>query len=287
MFGLLEREPLAVDKIRTNVSEALATPLPDLLSDQLRQADVLLQERDMLLDGRRISNVPREQRRVYADRLNTVEGELEGRHAMARAIREGYDPYSIPNTYYVSEFDHPRSRDISSIAGAVKGWMLVGMPITAIGGCAVIHSEVSGAVVVQAALAVATWGVEAAFSSKSVTRGVDLGLEFKTPIPSNILEKYQLAKSTGLFEAYLVAGPNFEDFRVTRTMLTEPVMVGLIRANKREKIVFNTTSRQRAGGHEDLGQRERFPGVVIKNANAFLIGHWDLTQDRQAAGLSF
>ena len=289
MLGLTEKEPLVSDEIRSDIGEVLASPLPNLFSQQLEEVYPLLEERELLLRARELRNVPGEQRRVSKERLKTVEGELEGRHAMARAIRDGWDPYTIPDTYYVAEFDKPERKAIPSSIRTIRS--ISNCAVLSLAGISWIFGDLKGTgevlIVGGAVVYAGTRTIERVTTRPHAVTGVDLGLEFKAPIPPNILERYDRARSTGLFDAFLIAGPNFEDFRITRTMLTDPVMVGLVRKNRREKIVFDTTNRQNAGGYRVLGQRERFPGIVIENANTLLIGQWDLSKDRQSAGLNF
>lgn len=288
MLGLMEKEPLVSNEVRSDIDEVLTSPLPSFFSQQLEEVYPLLEERELLLKARELRNIPGEQRRISRERLKTVEGELEGRHAMARAIRDGWDPYTIPDTYYVAEFDKPERKAIPSTMRTIR--IIANYTVPSLAIVSWIFSDPRGAVDVLAAggaVYAGTIAIERITTRPHTVSGADLGLEFRAPILPNILERYDRARSTRLFDAFLIAGPNFEDFRVTRTMLTDPVMVGLVRRNKMEKIIFETTRRQNAGGYRELGQRERFPGVVIENANTLLIGQWDLSKDRQAVGLAF
>lgn len=275
-----------LELIRQDVGEVLKSPRSaSFLLQRFQQFDQLEEERKLLLKGQIEVKLPREQQRIYLDRIRDLEGEMTGLQCIAQAVRLGYEPYTLPNNYYVAEFD----RRIGGIDGfLLNNWarrtaeagFVVGPPLIG----ALLAGGEGFRVGMVAAIITGPAGVGLGEAVGSMTREErnDLGLEFKAPIPAQVLPRYQKARDTKLFERFLIASPNFDLFEQTRTstLFADPVLVGYTRENANQPVSFTAKNGRRIQWKDNRG-------ADIINGVGFLIAHWDLAKDRRAAGLNF
>lgn len=90
-------------------------------------------------------------------------------------------------------------------------------------------------------------------------------LRFNAPMPEEVLDKYEDAKKSKLFDTYLVASPNRDLFVQISTLTCEPFLVGYVRTTPRD-VTFSTNTIKEYNF-------QAFGGV------GFLIAHWDLEKD--------
>lgn len=267
--------------IGQDVVEVLRTPSTALfLLQRFQQFHNLEEERKLLVEGQKAVNLPREQKIVYSDRIRDLEGEMVGLQIMAQALRAGYEPYQLPKNYYVAEFD----RKIGGIPDffmnnwnrrLVEAGLIAGPPIA---GVLFAGSEGLLYGVRFTALNLLVVVMMEAYPDMMLRMKYDnLGLEFKAPIPPPVLAKYRQARDTRLFERFVVASPDFELFKETASLFSEPILVGYTRENANRQVLFQPP---RGLG----GQTEERPGAVVTNGIGFLIASWDLAKDRAAAG---
>lgn len=110
--------------------------------------------------------------------------------------------------------------------------------------------------------------------------GKTLEMRFSTPIPAEVLLKYQAAKRTGLFDQFLVVAPDPSLFETISSLFCEPAIVGYV-GTEREKLGF---ASNREWQH-NKGWIYHLPRFHVGNGTGFLIAMWDMEKDRQFAGL--
>ncbi len=108
-----------------------------------------------------------------------------------------------------------------------------------------------------------------------------LDLTFSTPIPLQILAKYKGAVATRLFDEFLIVSPDPDHFEGPRSLFCEPALVGYV-GTEAEPIRFRRHWRQNEQGNRWISNVPRFS---VQNGTSLLIAAWDLSRDREAAGL--
>ena len=108
-----------------------------------------------------------------------------------------------------------------------------------------------------------------------------LDLTFSTPIPLQVLAQYKEAVATRLFDEFLVVSPDPDHFEGPRSLFCEPALVGYV-GTEAEPIRFRRHWRQNEQGNRWISNVPRFS---VQNGTSLLIAAWDLSRDREAAGL--
>lgn len=271
------------------IEQALTVPAtPSFLADRFRQFSELQEEHNLLVTGLKTSRMPGEQRRIYGERIKDVRGLMTGLHRMAGAVRGGYEPYSLPENYYVAEFD--KEADWNFLIRNRRGidkitWTAPFLAGALIGG--LTNFDIGTMMEIGFKLELISLIPNIIMSSsleESVPPSNNLNLEFNAPVPVEVIAKYREARDTKFFSRFVIASPDYQLFKETpRTLFNEPVLVGLVAETVGQKIEFDRTNNQR----RREWQQEGVPGTKIKNGVGFLIAHWDLEKDRKAAGLNF
>ena len=94
-------------------------------------------------------------------------------------------------------------------------------------------------------------------------------LQFMAPMPTEVLKAYHEAKSTKLFDEFLVGAADRELFRVVSPRACEPVLVGYARTEKYRGMALSNNSDRWGIA----------PGIEAKDGTGFLIAYWDLSKD--------
>ena len=274
-----------VETARQDIEEVLKTPeTASFLLERFQQFDQLREERNALEAGRASLRLPPEQARAYKERTRDLSGEMDGLHRMAQAVSLGYEPYVIPDAYYVAEFNREESFSfIRRYRNVICGLEMI---VPAIGGAiSAISNDQSAASIIGQGLGFGGLGMLSAIATAIVLGpgNSSLNLEFKSPIPPEVVVKYNEARGHKIFEQYLVASPDFSLFRQTRTMFADPVLVGYVPDKTNQIVSFEMTKVQSTGN--ERGQRQGLPGAKVVNGTGFMIAYWDLRRDRQAGGL--
>lgn len=92
-------------------------------------------------------------------------------------------------------------------------------------------------------------------------------LQFNAPMPKEVLDKYETAKKSKLFDTFLVVSPDRELFTQISTLNVEPFLVGYVKTVT-EGVRF------------DQGVFTS-PELKVTGGVGFLITHWDLQKDLQ------
>ncbi len=277
-----EQEILQAQK---EVEQVLKAPkTASFLLQRFQQFNQLTAEHKLLVEGQK-NKLPETQKRVYRERIWDLRGEMEGVQSMARAIKLGYEPYTIPSNYYPAEFDK-QFNIVSKIIGnnkiarSVEAGLLATPVVLDVLINSLPYAGISIDIPLGMILGIGEW---ARTGWRTDSRASDTGLEFNAPVPAEVLTKYQKARDTKLFEKFLVASPDRELFReVPRTLFIEPVLVGYIPEKTNQSVIIGRNQQEVVKSRWQTN-----PGVDVRNGVGFLIAHWDLQKDRKATGLNF
>jgi len=191
------------------IPEAESLVIPDVIEPILEQASRSFEEYQQLVSIKKGRRLPRGQRTVYRDRIRQIEAELEGTSKIISAIETGYEPYTIPETFYAGLVETRRPWQDSN----------------------------------------------------------GIWLRFNAPMPAEVLDKYEEARKSKLFDTFLVASPDRDLFEEISPITVEPFLVGYVKTTP-EGVRFSTNPSKKY-------KFQAFGGV------GFLIAHWDLKKDLQ------
>ena len=113
-----------------------------------------------------------------------------------------------------------------------------------------------------------------------------LNAVFNAPMPIEVLEKYKNAEKSGLFDHFVVVSPNPVLFQTRPAPLyCDPFLLGFIGTD-------SSKPEFRLGTVEQDNEKRNYrlsatPCFRVENVVGLEIAHWNLEEDRHAAGLSF
>lgn len=107
-----------------------------------------------------------------------------------------------------------------------------------------------------------------------------INLVFKAPMPATVIQKYNEAEATRLFDKFLVgsADPSlFESVIVAPSLKADPILVGYIKTDV-ARIYESFLKWNLKEGKDDV-----LKGVNVGNATGFMIANWNLGIEVKAA----
>lgn len=241
---VLEKEGQEVEKILEDLEEMVVDLGPKMI-ENLDQGEIreLLQEKRFLLEGLE-SEVVRSvsaQKKIYSQRLASVEGELNRRLSARRRIcqawRLGYSPFTVNKAWHGGFLEKPSPERLIKHADEkiVR-----------------VHEH----------------------KKKKIRTTVAPYFLFQQAIPKHVLEKYQKAKGLGIFDVLMVYSPREDDFLAVEKTVRVEVEVTRLPRPKIDPILEGYIGLDGVA----MVDKSEIKALGDKYVS-FLIAAWDLGKD--------
>ncbi len=172
---------------------------------------------------------------AHETRIQEIKVQMRGLICVGLALKAGYEPYSPPENWYAGYAERPSDP---------WGINFVDTTFTRNGGSA----------------------------RQDGNRQISLG--FSTPMPVTTIEKFEKAKKSGYFKAFIVAAPDLSLFQ-QGSLFCEPALIGYVQTET--NIGFGQPWKINSGIQ---------PGLIVNGAVGFKIDLWDLEKDREFSGIN-